>query len=185
MGRATEAMAEIKRAQELDPLRITLRSEEGTILYFSHRYDEAIKNFQNVLKMEPEDAFAFTYLGYTYAAKGMYREAIEAYQKVNSIAGETTSVQCYLGYALAKSGKRSEAQAILDNLKKTKEYVSPVELATLYVGLGDNEAALASLERAYQAHDPQFRTIKVDSHYDGLHGEPRFQELLRKVGLPL
>jgi hypothetical protein len=69
-------------------------------------------------------------------------------------------------------------------LKATKEYVSPAELATLHVGLGDNEAAFKSLERAYAAHDPQLQYIKVDPFLDPLRPDPRFQELVRKVGLP-
>jgi tetratricopeptide (TPR) repeat protein len=161
-----------------------LRAEEGVALYFARRYDEAIQQLQSVLKLEPDEVIAIIYLGYTYAAKGMYKEAIEAYQKTISIAGEQTSILCYLGYALAQSGRRTEAQAILDKLKSTREYVSPTELATLYVGLGDKEGALASLERALAAHDLQLALLKVDRHYDSLRGESRFQELMRKVGLP-
>ena len=91
---------------------------------------------------------------------------------------------CYLGYAYAKSGKRDEALAILNKLKTTKEYVSPAELAILYVGLGDKEAALESLERAYREHDLQMQYLKVDPHYDALRSEARFQDLMRRVGLP-
>jgi len=185
MGRHTEALAEIKRAQELDPLRISLRGQEGAALYFARRHDEAIQQLQNVIKLEPDNGFAHVFLGYTYAAKGMYTQAIAEYQKYISIEGETTSPLCYLGYALAQSGKRSEAQTILDKLKTTKEYVSPAELAVLYVGLEDKEGAIASLERAYVAHDLQMQYLKVDAHCDSLRSDPRFQDLMRRVGLPL
>lgn len=184
LGRHTEAMAEIKRAQELDPLRIGLRGQEGANLCFARRYDEAIQHLQDLLKMEPDYSFAHLYLGYTYSAKRMYPQAIAEYQKAIGIDGETTSAQCYLGYALAQSGKRSEAHAILDKLKNTKEYVSPAELAMIYVGLGDKEGAIAALERAYAAHDLQMQYLKVDPHYDSLRAEPRFQDLVRRVGLP-
>jgi serine/threonine-protein kinase len=110
--------------------------------------------------------------------------AIEAYQKQISIDGETTSAICYLGYALARSGKRGEAQAVLDKLKRTKEYVSPAELAIVYAGLGDKEGVLSSLERALETHDLQMQYLKVDPNHDSLRGEPRFQELVRRVGLP-
>jgi tetratricopeptide (TPR) repeat protein len=123
-------------------------------------------------------------LGLMYAAKGMYEPAITEYQKAISIIGKTTSIQCYLGYAFAMSGKRSEAQAILDKLKTTKEYVSPTELVVPYVGLGDKEGAIASLERAYAAHDLQLQTLKIDSHFDSLRSDPRFQDLVRRVGFP-
>jgi len=89
-----------------------------------------------------------------------------------------------LGYALAQSGKRNEAQAVLDRLKNTKEYVSPAELAILFVGLGDKEGAIASLEKAYAAHDVQMQFLKVDPNYDSLRSDPRFVDLMRKVGLP-
>ena len=184
MGRHTEAEAEVKRAQELDPLRIPLRGQEGVNLYFAKHYDLAIQRLQDLVKIEPDQSVSRVYLGYTYAAKGMYPQAIAEYQEVIRREGEVTSVLCYLGYALAMSGKRSEAQAILNKLKSTKEYVSPTELAVLYVGLGDKEGAIAALERAYAAHDLQMQLLKVDSHYDNLRGEPRFQELMRKVGLP-
>jgi hypothetical protein len=69
-------------------------------------------------------------------------------------------------------------------LKTTKDYVSPYELATLYVGLGDKEVALESLERAYREHDLQMQYLKVDPHYDALRSEARFQDLMRRVGLP-
>jgi hypothetical protein len=85
---------------------------------------------------------------------------------------------------LAKAGRRSEAEAILKRLETTKEYVSPAELAILYVGLGDKEQALTALERAYAAHDLQMLELGVDLHYDPLRSEPRFQEIIRKVGLP-
>ena len=182
--RPTVALTEIKRAQELDPLRIRLRSEEGAALYFARRYDEAIQQLQSVIKLEPDDGFAHVYLGYIYALKGMYPQAIAEYQKQMSIDGETTSTQCYLGYALAQSGKRNEAQAILDKLKRTKEYVSPAELAILYVGLGDKEGAISSLEKAYAAHDLQMQYLKIEPHYDSMRSDPRFIELMRKVGLP-
>src|SRR2546430_8842837 len=125
--------------------------------------------------MEPDFATAHSYLGYTYEAKGQYAEAIAEYQKYISLNGETPSALCYLGSAYAKSGKRDEALAILNKLKTTKEYVSPFELAVLYVGLGDKEAALESLERAYRAHDLQMQYLKVVPHYDALRFEARFQ----------
>lgn len=96
----------------------------------------------------------------------------------------TAGTLCYLGYALGLSGRRKEEQAILDKLKTTKEYVSPTELATLHVTLGDKEEGLAMLEKAYAARDLQLQCLKVDWHFDGLRSDPRFQDLMRRVGLP-
>lgn len=114
----------------------------------------------------------------------MYEQAINEYQKAISIERKMTNARIFLGYALAKSGRRSEARAILDKLKSTKEYVSPTELATLYIGLGDMEEAIAALERAYAAHDLQLQYLKVVPHFDSLRSDPRFQDLMRRVGLP-
>ena len=134
--------------------------------------------------MQPDLAIAHNVLGYTYAQKGQYAEAIAAQNKAISLGGDRTGSLCYLGYAYAKSGKRDEALAILGKLKTTKEHVSAAELAALYVGLGDNEGALALLERAYRERDYQMQYLKVEAHYDPLRSNARFQDLVRRLGLP-
>jgi tetratricopeptide (TPR) repeat protein len=184
VGQHAEALAENKRAQELDPLRVVLRADEGARLYWARRYDEAVGKLHEVLRLEPDNGYARVYLGYTYTAKGMYTQAIEEYRKQISIDGETASTQAFLGYALAQSSSRGEALAILDKLKTTKKYVSPAELSILYVGLGDREEAFESLQRAYEAHDPQMQYLCIDPHRNSLRDDPRFQDLLRRVGLP-
>ena len=184
MTRHAEALDETKRAHELDPLHDSLRTREAFTLYLARRYDEAVDILQNAVKVNPDSMGAHNTLGFTYTAKGMSEQAVEEFQKGTRLQGETMSMQCYLGYALAKSGRRSEAKAILEKLKTTREYVSPTELAEFYTGLGDNEAAIASLERAYSAHDLQLQTLNVSPHFDNLRADSRFQELVRKVGLP-
>jgi tetratricopeptide (TPR) repeat protein len=183
MERHDEALAEIRRAQELDPLQIRLRSREAFLLYLARRYDEALELMQT-LKLEPTGAGAHFGLGYMYEGMGMYEEAIAHHQKTINMGGETTGGLCYLGWALAGAGRRREAQAILDKLKTTKEYVSPAELAALYALLGDKEGAIAQLEKAYAAHDLQLQYLKVATQYDSLRSDPRFQDLVRRVGLP-
>jgi serine/threonine-protein kinase len=185
MGRPTEALAENKRAQELDPLNIYAKLGEGLALLNAHRFDEAIRQLQHLIELQPDFGFAHYVLGASYALKGMYPEAIAEYQKFSSIEGEKTENEIYLGYAYAMSGQREKALAILNKLKTTKEYVSPAELAILYVGLGDKEGAFQELERAYVAHDLQLQYLKVEPHYDVLRSDPRFTDLMRRVGLPL
>ena len=184
MGRTAESLAENKRAQELDPLRISTKSNEALILIQARRYDEAIQVLQNVIKMQPDYVLAHINLANAYELKGQYAEAIAELQKAIGIDGETPSGQCALGYVYAKSGKHEEALAILNKLKVTKEHVSPYDLALLYLGLGDKEAALESLERGYQTHDSAMGSLKVDPDLDPLRSEPRFQDLMRRVGLP-
>jgi serine/threonine protein kinase/TolB-like protein/Tfp pilus assembly protein PilF len=182
--RHTEALAEIKRAQEINPLEIMYRIRAGGMLQDARRHDEAVELLRNVIPLVPNHSIARFYLGYSYAAKGLYAEAIAEYQKSISFDSADTGVPCYLGYVLAQSGKPDEARTILKQLLTTKKYVSPALLAILYIGLGDKEAALAWLQKAYDAHDAQMQYLKVDLHYDSLRSDPRFQELVRKVGLP-
>ena len=183
MCRHIEALAEIKRVHELDPLADDLRIRKAWSLLLARRYDEAMEKYQNAVKLDPNSVAAHYGLGFTYLATGIYQQAVEEFQKGISIQGDMRNMQLYLGLALAKAGRRSAANAILYKLKTTKEYVSPTELAELYVGLGDNESAIASLERAYAAHDLQLQTIKVSANFDSLRSDPRFQDLLRRVGL--
>jgi eukaryotic-like serine/threonine-protein kinase len=184
MGRFTEALEENKQAQALDPLGISIKVGEGGILLAARRYDEAIQALQNVVKLQPDHGTVHSWLGYTYAAKGMYRDAIAEYQESIKISGGSTGDSIYLGAAYAMSGKRNEALTILNKLKITKEYVSPGELASLYAALGDKEEALQTLERAYSAHDLQLQFLVSDPSYDPLRSDPRFTDLMRRVGLP-
>ena len=182
-GRHEEAVAEVSRAQQFDPLDLRMRLGEPLSLFFARRYDEALQKLDSLLKLAPDNETALIFRAYTYDATGKYNEAIADYKKFVSMGDTTASTQCYLGYALAQAGRKSEAQAILEKLKTTKEYVSPAELAVLYAGLGDKEGAIGLLEKAYAAHDLQMQYLKIDPHYDSLRSDPRFVELVKKVGL--
>lgn len=182
MGRYLEALTENRRAQELDPLSTLFKELEVGILRFARRYDEALQRMQALIKTHPE-YIARGERAYIYAGKGMYAEAIADYQENIRVDVENTSDEIYLGYAYAMSGKRDQAQAILNKLKTTSKYVSPAELAILYIGLGDKDRAFQSLERAYIAHDLQMQFLKVDSHYDSIRSDPRFIDLMHRVGL--
>jgi TolB-like protein/tetratricopeptide (TPR) repeat protein len=182
MARHEEALAEIKRAQDLDPLRIGLRRDEAFCLAMARRYKEALEKAERTMTFGAIHGNTYFGLALIYSSNKMYPQAIDAYRKAMGVLGETTSLQCYLGYALAMSGKTAEANSILRKLKATKDYVSPYELATLYVGLKDREGAFDSLEQAYNKRDLQLQYIKVDPHYDSLRSDPRFAEVLQRVG---
>ncbi|HEU5239428.1 MAG TPA: winged helix-turn-helix domain-containing protein [Pyrinomonadaceae bacterium] len=184
MGRHGEALAENKRAQELDPLQIRLRRREAWTLHLARRSREALQLMQQLIKLEPPTVGTHDSLAWIYEGNGMYEEAVAERQKAINISGETTGGLCYLGGALAGAGRKAEAQAILDKLKTTKEYVSPEELAGLYAMLGDKESAFAQLERAYAARDLQLQVLKIDLRLDSLRSDPRFTDLVRRVGLP-
>ncbi len=114
----------------------------------------------------------------------MFRESIAAFQEAIRLGENSPSNQIYLGAAYAGAGEREKALEILKQLETSKEYVSPGELAILYGALGEREKAFASLEKAYAAHDLQLQFLKVDPAFDSLRDDPRFQDLLRRVGLP-
>jgi TolB-like protein/Tfp pilus assembly protein PilF len=184
MGRHGQAVSEIKRARELDPLYIAWNVKLGYIYYFARQYSQAVEQLKKTLELDKNYGNTHTTLGYTYNAIGQYKDAIAELEESLRLRGDNTSDQCFLGYALAKTGRRNEAESILKRLETTKEYVSPPELAILYIGLGEKEQALSALERAYAAHDPQMQFLGVAPEYDTVRSEPRFQELIRKVGLP-
>jgi tetratricopeptide (TPR) repeat protein len=113
----------------------------------------------------------------------MYSEAINAYQKAIELTGETPSRLIFLGAALANSNKPDQTRQILKQIQTSKEYVSPGELAILYAALGEREKAFASLEKAFSEHDLQLQYLGTDPAFDPLRSDPRFHDLLRRVGL--
>lgn len=183
MGRHREALTWIERAEQLDPLSVGLRFRKSYAHFVAGHYDQAIDEQLEALGMEPDHPNGNYGLGLMYAANGAYVQAIEAFRRQISATGNSMGLQCYLGYALAMSGNTIEARAQLRALETAKEYVSLAELAALYAGLGDTEAALSALEGAYAAHDPQLQFLKIDPHYARLRSNSRYRALEVKVGL--
>ena len=185
VGRHDEAIAEAKRARELDPLYLRLHRNLGAKFLNARRYGEAIEALEKAFELDPKYEGAHVYLGYTYAAMGRYREAIDRYERVRR---ERTffspSTQIYLGAAYAGAGEIEKARSILKELVESGKYYSPAELAILYVALGEREQALASLEKAYAERDLQLKYLTTEAGYDPISADPRFRELVRKVGLP-
>ncbi len=186
MGRFDEALAEIKRAQELDPLSLVISSNVAFSFYLARQYDRAIEQFRKTLEMDPNFAYAHYRLGRTYMQKAMFGEAIVELQKAVALAGGSPFRVASLGQAYALSGKRGEALKILDELKELSKQrqVYPAVIAEIYVGLGEKDQAFAWLEKAYAERSGQLRHLKVEPAYDRLRSDPRFQDLLRRVGLP-
>jgi len=183
MGRYEQAIAEARRGRELDPFATGRNWRLGAVLVWARRFDEAIEQLKKTLELDSNFAGAHTWLGYAYAAKGQHEQAIAEYKEAMKLDGDSTSTKIYLGYSLTMLGKKNEGLAILKEMQTTKDYVSQAELAILFAGLGDKEQAFAALERAYAAHDFQLQYLKVESHYDSLRSDPRFADLLRRVGL--
>ncbi|MDT7603681.1 MAG: eukaryotic-like serine/threonine-protein kinase [Acidobacteriota bacterium] len=181
-GRHEQAIAEVKRARELDPLALLANTFTGRTFYFARRYDEALEGLKRALELEQNFALAHRYLGDTYAAKGMYAQAIAEQQEAVRLDDKISVFQIHLGAAYARAGERERAQTILKQLQAGGAYVSPGDLAILYAALGEREQAFASLERAYAEHDPQLQFLSVDPWYDSLRADPRFADLMRRIG---
>ena len=183
-GRREQAIAEAKRAKELDPISIRINIGVFITLFMARQYDQALDIIRQMRELDANHPLTHVYSGYTYAALGRYAEAIAAYKEGIRPGIVDTSLRLYLGYAYGKAGQREEAQAILSELQKTKQYVSPAELAILYVGLGENDHAFQSLEKAYDAHDVQLQYLNADPHFDSLRSDPRFADLVRRMRFP-
>ena len=185
IGRHAEALAEVKRARELDPLNLRTNALEGQFLIHAGRADEALARLQKTFEMAPDYYFAHFFASSAYIEKGMFPEAIAEAQKARELSGPTNSHPMgFLGYALAKSGKQAEARALLAELLKAsnERYVSLYNIALIYNGLGDRDQALAWLERGYEQRDQRMTFLKVEPKWNNLRGDPRFQDLMRRVG---
>ncbi len=184
MGQHEQAIDEAYRVRELDPQRLSSRSTAPFALLIARRFDESISENKKILELDQNYVPAYLVLGYAYTGKTMYREAVAAYQEAKRLGKNDLSLDIYLGTAYAGAGERGKAQAILKQLETSKEYVSSGELAILYAALDERDKAFESLEKAFAVHDLQLQYLKADPGFDSLHDDPRFQDLLRRVGLP-
>ena len=186
LGRFEEGIAEAKRARELDPLSLAINNALGGRLLLAGRDNEAIEQIQKTLEMDPNFAPAHTSLGYAYLSKGMNEEAIAEFQNGVALSGSDPDESVDLGYAYATAGKRDEARRILAKLKKKREraFVSPATIAIVSGALGEKDEAFTWLEKAYEVRDPTLTYLKVGPKFTPLRSDPRFQDLLRRMGLP-
>jgi len=183
LGRFGEAIAEGKRAVELDPLSLVINSDLGWNYYFARRYDDAITQMRKTLEMDPGYYYAHVNLGQVFAAKRAFDEAIGEYQKARAL-NDDPFVLGLLGHAYASSGDKTEALKILDQLKELsrQRYVNAYSFAAVYIGLGDKGEALHWLEQSYQDRaGADIGWIRVDSLLDPLRDDPRFEALAEKI----
>jgi DNA-binding winged helix-turn-helix (wHTH) protein/TolB-like protein/Tfp pilus assembly protein PilF len=185
-GRHSEALAEAKRARELDPLNLRNNALEGQFLIHAGRTDEALARLREILEIEPNYFLAHQYASSAYIEKGMYLEAISEARRAREISGaKSTYLEAFLGYALAKFGKVAEARSLLESLLKSsvERYIDPYTIALVYNGLGEHDEAFAWLERAYAQHSKGMVFLNVEPKWNNLRSAPRFQDLLRRLGL--
>ena len=184
-ARLDEALAEIERARELDPVSLGINSDQGWFLYFARRPNESIAQLRKTLELDPNFAFAHFALGHAYELKGEFDQAISEYQTAIALSGNLSGRIASLGHAYAMAGRKDDARQILKRLKELSRhrYVSPYHTALMYIALGERDEAFAWLEKAYNDHYWMMAFLKVDPRLDPLRSNLRFQDLLRHVGL--
>ncbi|PYJ25020.1 MAG: hypothetical protein DME91_06070 [Verrucomicrobia bacterium] len=184
LGRFDEAIAKTKKAVELDPLNPFFQMSLSFYQYWARQYDNAIAQARKTLEMDPNSTIARVLLGLSFLKKGDTGGAIAELQKTKA-PDPGAWYQGFLGYAYAVSGDRAKAEQALRELEELakRQYVSPTAFVTIYLGLGEKEKALDSLEKAYEEQDSACWYLKIDQIYDSVRNEPRFQAILKKVGL--
>ena len=184
MGRTDEGIAELKKAESLDPLSLIISADLADALCIAHRYDESVQQSHKTIGMDPRFAVAHYQLGQALAQKHRHDEAISEFRRAIELSGGNTTVESNLANAYAVSGRKEEAMKIVKDLESRQSQNSSTEsnIALIYVGLGDNARAMIWLNKAYQARfNP---SILVRPVFDPLRSDPRFQDLLRRIGLP-
>jgi tetratricopeptide (TPR) repeat protein len=185
MGRFDESFKKLERALEFDPLSDTINSTVGIIFHWSRQPDRAIEQFRKVLDLNPNYSLSNSFLAEAYVQKGDFMSAIVTIERIRESANDPLTLST-VGYVFAKSGEHQKAHEILNELEKrsNQEHVPALSFAQIYAGLGDNEQALAWLEKAYNERSVWITFSKVDPRFDPLRSDPRFQDLQRRIGFP-
>jgi TolB-like protein/DNA-binding winged helix-turn-helix (wHTH) protein/Tfp pilus assembly protein PilF len=184
LGRFDEAIVEMRKAENLDPLSLIINADLAELLGLAHSYDEAIRQSLKTIEMDPNFALAHNQLAQAYLQKHMYAEAVAELQKAVKLSGDSPTCMANLARAYVASGRRSEAVKLLDDLKKRSNpgYSNASEIAMVYASLGDADQAMNWLEKGFEERfNPG---VLLRPGFDPLRSDPRFQNLLRRVGLP-
>ena len=183
-GQYDDAIAEMRKAESLDPLSLIINADLAELLVLAHSYEESIRQSRKTIEMDPNFALAHNQLAQAYLQKHMNDEAVAELQEAAQLYGESPTVMANLGRAYAASGKRSEAIKLLSALKKRSNsiYSHGSEIAVIYAALGDTDQAMNWLEKGFEERfNPG---VLLRPGFDPLRSDPRFQDLLRRIGLP-
>jgi tetratricopeptide (TPR) repeat protein len=185
LGQHDQAIREIELAQELDPLTLPLKTNVGFIYLNARQHDRAIEHFRRLLDTQPNNLTLHYALGLAHMYKGMHEEGIAELLKISDLSGSDAFASAYLAWGYAVSGNRSQAIKMFDEiLKSSGGAVSKVTIAKIYTALGDRDQAFAWLEKAYQERSGALLTLKCSPAFDNLRSDPRYQDLLRRIGFP-
>jgi serine/threonine protein kinase/tetratricopeptide (TPR) repeat protein len=186
MGRHAEAITRMKKSLELDPLSLIINAAMGWAYYHARQYDQAVEQLLRTVELDPNYPVTYWILGLLYRKTARSDLAISAGQKGVNLSGGSPLMRAALAQSYAEAGSPKDARQILDDLTKLEQdkYVAPHFFAGIHIGLGEDERAIAYLEKSYAEHCHWLIYLHIDPSMDRLRGDPRFQDLLRRVGLP-
>jgi tetratricopeptide (TPR) repeat protein len=185
-SQSEEAIRLAWRARVLDPLSPGTAARLGWNLYLARRYDEAIQECRKALQLHGGDLLApLFFMGLALAQTAEFDEAIDVLERAGAISKQPPGILGSLAYTYGRAGRRPEALRMLDRLTRQREtaYVPPAAFVLAYVGLGEHDRAFTWLERAYEDHSTLMILLRVSPELDPLRDDPRFADLLRRVGL--
>ena len=185
VGRHPQAIEQIRRAHRLEPVSVSMNVQVARILIFASQYDAAAAECRNALEMDDTFGGARLMLGRAYAHKGLYTEALAELERARSLLPGSAEVEALRGWTYGAAGHTADARQVLDGLQRSsrQKYVSPYHLAMVEAGLGMNDAALASLEKAYEDREGRMTILKFAPEFAALRGDPRFKRLLERMKL--
>jgi TolB-like protein/DNA-binding winged helix-turn-helix (wHTH) protein/tetratricopeptide (TPR) repeat protein len=182
-GQHEQALSEIRRAHELDPLSVAINTDIGFELYYARRYDEAATQLRSVLQTSPKFPLAHLWLGRTYEQMGMYREATTEFGQAGEALKDWPVIIAAAGHAYGKWGHEAEANGELRRMKELAKdkYVTPYGMAVIFAGLDDKDQTMSWLQKAYEERSNWLVWLKLDPRFDNVRSDPRFQELLKRM----
>src|SRR6266849_4694095 len=188
MQRFEESVAEAKHAQQLDPVSPVVNTWAGAAYFYAGRVEDGMTSMQKALELDPSFSDASIVLARAYLAHGMYQQAIAELQKALASNKTETLLLGALAHVYARSGQREEALKLVGELKRIEAeergFVAPFGIIWAYAGLGDKDQAFALLQRAAEEHRDRIVWLNVDPLLEPLRSDPRFHDLVRRVGLP-
>jgi serine/threonine protein kinase/tetratricopeptide (TPR) repeat protein len=187
MGRHAEAIAKMKKSQELDPLSLIISDAIAWAYYMGRQNDEALEQLQKTVELEPNYPITYWILSLVHRKIGRYELAIPEGEKAVELVGGSPLMRAALAQTFATANQKDKAIQILDDLTKLakEKYVAAYFFAGIYIGLGEHDRAMEFLEKSYEEHSHWLIYLHIDPSMDDLRSSPRFQDLLQRVGLPL
>jgi len=185
-GHEIEFFAQGWRADVLRMFQMPVSDLEAGAITTHHGYEEAIEQLRRTAELEPNYPVTYWILGLSLRKMGRHDLAVTEGEKGVKLSGGSPLMRAALAHSLGAAGRKEEAFQMFDDLTKLakQKYVSPYFLAGIQVGLGENDRAIEYLEKSYEEHSHWLIYLHIDPSMDGLKGDPRFQDLLRRVGLP-